>query len=146
MNTIEKLQTLIIEDIEIKTWNCSKIFASKIYSFNNTARLKRLYARLIDCSNISDTNLINNIDSEFGRNALNYKQNYDAIIKYIAQEFRGKTFEIFGIQSENIVDVFTFDEIRITTGRLDFERKHVFATSWIQSESYEKYSIKLCGT
>jgi len=41
--------------------------------------------------------------------------------QFIAQEFRGKTLEIFGVQSANIVDVFTFEpvEIRIKTGRLD---------------------------
>ncbi|ETR67489.1 MAG: hypothetical protein OMM_11547, partial [Candidatus Magnetoglobus multicellularis str. Araruama] len=56
-----------------------------------------------------------------GRIALKYKQNYDAIIKYIAQEFRGKTLDIFGIETAKIVDVFTFEpvEIRIQTGRLD---------------------------
>jgi len=42
-------------------------------------------------------------------------------IKYIAQEFRGKTLEIFDVPSGKIVDVFTFEpvEIRMQIGRLD---------------------------
>ena len=116
------LKTLIIQDIEKTVSPIPFHWIEHIESISELKLLRILYNKLIDCSNpheISD--LIYHISSTSGKSALKYKQNYDAIIKYIAQEFRGKTLEIFNISSGKIVDVFTYEpvEIRIQTGRLD---------------------------
>ena len=116
------LQTLIIEDINEKFGLIPNNLSKKIKSIHDILALKELYSNIIDCYNIKEiSNLIFNRSDTFGKNALKYKQNYDAIIKWIAQEFKGKTLEIFGVKTGAIVEVFTFEpvEIKIRTGRLD---------------------------
>jgi hypothetical protein len=122
LDSIDKLQGLIIEEIKEKLDQPNNALFHKVHSIENKNRLKQLYVRIIHCTNQYDIiNSVENITSVHGKNALRYQQNYDAAIKYIAQEFRGKTLEIFGIKSARIVDVFTFEpiEIHMQTGRLD---------------------------
>jgi len=72
-----------------------------------------MYTHIIGCSDPDEIgDLIFHISSTSGKNALKYRQNDDAIIKYIAQEFRGKTLEIFDVPSGKIVDVFTFEPVK----------------------------------
>lgn len=116
------LKTLIIQDIEKTVSPIPFHWIEYIESISELELLKVLYNKLTDCSNTHEiSDLIYHINSTSGKSALKYKQNYDAIIKYIAQEFRGKTLDIFNISSGKIVDVFTYEpvEIRIQTGRLD---------------------------
>jgi hypothetical protein len=55
------------------------------------------------------------------KDGIDYKQNYDIIVKWLAEEFRGKTLKILGIETGNIIDVFTSEPIRlpIKAERLD---------------------------
>jgi len=116
------IQILIVEDIKEKFGFVPNSLSKKIKSIDDSVALKKLYSNTIDCYNLKEiSNLIFNRSDTFGKNALKYKQNYDAIVKWIAQEFKGKTLEIFGVETGPIVDVFTFEpvEIKIHTGRLD---------------------------
>jgi hypothetical protein len=102
-----------------------------------------------------------NYSSTSGKNALKYRQTYDAIIKYIAQEFRGKTLEIFGVPSGKIVDVFTFEpvEIRMQLGRLDLifrddtgacyhceEQRHMTYDNLLRNGVYHFQAVRQFGT
>jgi hypothetical protein len=55
------------------------------------------------------------------KNGISYQQNYDIVVKWLAEEFRGKTLDILGIETDRIVDVFTCEPIQlpIKAERLD---------------------------
>ncbi|QTA81264.1 Uncharacterized protein dnl_35950 [Desulfonema limicola] len=55
------------------------------------------------------------------KNGLEYAQNYDLIVKWIAEALKGHTLEVLGIQSAPIEDVFGFEpaEIKVISGRVD---------------------------
>lgn len=50
-----------------------------------------------------------------------YFQNYDVIVKWIAQALKGQTLEVIGVKTGCIEEVFGFEpvEIAVTTGRID---------------------------
>jgi hypothetical protein len=47
------------------------------------------------------------------KDGIDYQQNYDIILKWLAEEFRGKTLKILGIETGQIIDVFTTEPIRL---------------------------------
>jgi hypothetical protein len=55
------------------------------------------------------------------KSGLIFRHNYDAVVKWMGEQFKGKTLEIFGIKTEPIVELFNFEpvSIRIDTGRID---------------------------
>jgi len=55
------------------------------------------------------------------KNGLKYSQNYDVIVKWIAEALQGHTLDVIGIKSAPVEEVFGFEpvEIKISTGRLD---------------------------
>ena len=133
MKSIGTLQKFIIEDIIEKFDHIPVNLSDMIRLINNSNQLKKIYAYVINCTNLDEiTNFIYYKEEKYGRSAFKYKQNYDAVVKWIAQEFKGKTLKIFGIDSSPIADVFTFEpiEIKIHTGRLDL----IFKT--IDNENY----------
>lgn len=50
-----------------------------------------------------------------------YTQNYDFIIKWMAETLHGQTLEVLGLQTGRIEEVFGFEpsEIKVTSGRVD---------------------------
>ena len=122
MTSRNSIQTLIIDDILERFSIIPENLSKRIKSIDDVGVLKKIYSCIIECSSIEDvSNILLNRSDSFWKNALKYKQNYDAVIKWIAQQFKGKTLDIFGIESAPIVDVFTYEpvEIKIQTSRLD---------------------------
>ena len=55
------------------------------------------------------------------KNAFEYPQNYDVVVKWLAETLRGQTLEAIGVETGLIVDVFGFEpvDISVKTGRVD---------------------------
>ena len=55
------------------------------------------------------------------QNGTEYAQNYDVIVKWMAEALRGETLEVLGIKTGRIEEVFSFEpiEIAVKAGRLD---------------------------
>ena len=55
------------------------------------------------------------------KNGTDYAQNYDIIVKWIAEALRGETLEVLGIETGRIEEVFGFEpvEIAVKAGRVD---------------------------
>ncbi len=55
------------------------------------------------------------------KNAFEYSQNYDVVVKWLAETLRGQTLEAIGVETGLIVDVFGFEpvDISVKTGRVD---------------------------
>lgn len=55
------------------------------------------------------------------RNGTDYAQNYDIIVKWMAEALRGQTLEVIGVKTGRIEDVFGFEpaDISVTSGRVD---------------------------
>ncbi len=55
------------------------------------------------------------------RNGSDYAQNYDVIVKWIAEALRGETLDVLGVNSGRIEEVFGFEpvDIAVRAGRLD---------------------------
>ena len=123
MQSIETLKSLLLSDIHSRFGLPPDDLILKIKRIQNENLLKSVYRKLPECRNIYDIQnmLHKNLDSIYGKDGLKYHQNYDAMIKWIAREFKGKTLEIFGIPSQPVIDVFTLEpvEINVHTGRLD---------------------------
>jgi hypothetical protein len=122
MTSQEMLQKLIIQAAKNIVFPVPEYWVNQIQSVDEIGLLQKMYYHIMVCSDPDELgDLIFHISSTTGKNALKYRQNYDAVIKYIAQEFRGKTLDIFDVPSGKIVDVFTFEpvEIRMQIGRLD---------------------------
>ena len=87
--------------------------------------LKELIRQTVNCKSIeeyeeilSDIKQSNYIKDKDG---LNYNSNYDLVVKWMSEEFRGKTLEVLGIKTAPIVDVFYQEQVDIPVkaGRLD---------------------------
>lgn len=54
-------------------------------------------------------------------NGTDYGQNYDVIVKWLADALRGETLEAIGVPTGRIEEVFAFDvaDISVTAGRVD---------------------------
>jgi len=122
------LKTLLLSEIQQQFEQIPEDLTKKIKSIQKESTLKALYRKLPECRNVYD--IFNNIQQRhpvYGKNGLKYQQNYDAMIKWIAKEFSGKTLEIFGVKTQAITDVFTLEpvEIHVHAGRLDIVFKDV---------------------
>ncbi len=55
------------------------------------------------------------------KNGLDYAQNYDVTVKWIAEVLTGQTLEVIGVPTGRIVDVFGFEpvDIKVAAGRVD---------------------------
>ena len=55
------------------------------------------------------------------KNGLEYPQNYDVVVKWLAEALRGQTLEAIGVETGHIVDVFGFEpvDVSVKTGRVD---------------------------
>jgi hypothetical protein len=55
------------------------------------------------------------------RNGADYTQNYDVIVKWMAEALRGETLEVLGIKTGRIEEVFGFEpvDIAVKAGRVD---------------------------
>ncbi|MBF0202664.1 MAG: hypothetical protein HQK66_15455 [Desulfamplus sp.] len=55
------------------------------------------------------------------KNGSYYAQNYDIIVKWIAEVLRGNTLEVLGVQTDRIQEVFGFEPVNISVkaGRVD---------------------------
>jgi len=117
------LKSLLLSDIHSQFGLPPNELVLKIKKIQNEDLLKNVYRKLPECRNIYDiqNRLHKKLHSVYGKNGLKYHQNYDAMIKWIARQFKGKTLEIFGISSKPVIDVFTLEpvEIHVHSGRLD---------------------------
>lgn len=97
------------------------------------------------------------------KNGSAYKQNYDVIVKWMAEEFRGKTLEVLDIQTGVITNVYSYEPIRlpIKAERLDLiiedenefyyhleeqrnmSKKHLYRFAGSHFYIAEKYGAKL---
>ncbi|MBF0449259.1 MAG: hypothetical protein HQK75_01005 [Candidatus Magnetomorum sp.] len=122
MNSTEMLKTLLLSEIQQQFGSIPDDLMAKIKFIQKEDTLKTVYRKLPECRNIFDLrNSMKQKHPVYGRNGLKYQQNYDAMIKWIANEFSGKTLDIFGITTQPITEVFTLEpvEIHVHTGRLD---------------------------
>ncbi len=55
------------------------------------------------------------------RNGTDYAQNYDVIVKWLADALRGQTLDVLGLKTGRIEEVFGFEpaDISVTSGRVD---------------------------
>ncbi|NJL60128.1 MAG: hypothetical protein HC887_11325 [Desulfobacteraceae bacterium] len=55
------------------------------------------------------------------RNGTGYSQNYDMIVKWLAEALRGETLDVIGVKTGRIGDVFGFEvaDISVRAGRVD---------------------------
>ncbi len=55
------------------------------------------------------------------RNGTDYTQNYDIIVRWMADALRGQTLEVLGLKTGRIEEVFGFEpaDIKVTSGRVD---------------------------
>ena len=116
------LKTLSLNEIKLRFGSIPEELKEKIESIKNEKSLKLFFQNLPDYKNLYEIkNALNQSISVFGKDGLSYQQNYDAMIKWIAQEFRGKTLALFGLETNPISDVFTLEpvEIHVKSGRLD---------------------------
>ncbi len=69
------------------------------------------------------------------RNGTDYAQNYDIIVKWMAEALRGQTLEVIGVKTGRIEDVFGFEpaDISVTSGRVDI---------MVRDEAGELYHIE----
>ncbi len=55
------------------------------------------------------------------KDGLDYPQNYDVVVKWLAEAFQGETLAAIGVDTGRIVDVFGFEpvDIKVQAGRVD---------------------------
>ena len=55
------------------------------------------------------------------KNGLDYSQNYDVVVKWVAEVLKGQTLDVIGVPTGRIVDVFGFEpvDIKVKAGRVD---------------------------
>ena len=55
------------------------------------------------------------------KNGAKYTQNYDVIVKWLAEALRGETLDVIGVKTGRITEVFGFEpvEIAVQAGRVD---------------------------
>ena len=55
------------------------------------------------------------------KDGLDYAQNYDIVVKWVAEVLKGQTLEVIGVPTGRIVDVFGFEpvDIKVAAGRVD---------------------------
>ncbi len=55
------------------------------------------------------------------KNGVKYTQNYDVIVKWLAEALRGETLDVIGVKTGRITEVFGFEpvEIAVQAGRVD---------------------------
>jgi hypothetical protein len=161
MSSQEMLQKLIIQTVKNSVFPVPEYWVTQIQSVDEMGLLQKMYFHIMGCSNPDEIgDLIFYISSTSGKNALKYRQNYDAVFKCMAQEFRGKTLEIFDVPSGKIVDVFTFEpvEIRMQMGRLDLifrddkdnfyhceEQRHMTYDDFLRCSVYHFQAVRQFG-
>ncbi|QTA84869.1 Uncharacterized protein dnm_008720 [Desulfonema magnum] len=55
------------------------------------------------------------------KNGTDYAQNYDLVVRWLADVLRGETLDVIGVKSGQIEEIFGFEpaEIKVTSGRVD---------------------------
>ena len=55
------------------------------------------------------------------KNGLDYSQNYDVVVKWVADVLKGQNLDVIGVSTGRIVDVFGFEpvDIKVEAGRVD---------------------------
>ena len=122
MSGIEIAHEVLLENLKIKFGSIPKEIEQRIETVENTDLLKNLLHEILTSRTIEefkDTLFKFKIPS--AKSGLVFRQNYDAVVKWMGEQFKGKTLEIFGIKTEPIVELFNFEpvNIRIDTGRID---------------------------
>jgi hypothetical protein len=119
---IESAREMLLEALIQRFGSVPGQIEDKVGAIQRENICKKLLREVFICRNIEEfKEVIFKSKKVSGKSGLDLQQNYDAVIKWIAQEFKGKTLKIFGIKTEPIIDVFNFEpvEIRADTGRLD---------------------------
>ena len=87
-----------------------KRMITAIKSISSKDSLKELIRQTVNCKTIKQyEDILSNIqedDYTKDKDGLDYNSNYDLVVKWMSEEFHGKTLDILGIKIEPIVDVF----------------------------------------
>ena len=113
---------MLIEALNQKFGQIPNKIEKGIKSIKNHDDLKFLIGKLIITQSIQEFNEFLYVKRKSTtKDGLDFKQNIDAVVKWLTQEFKGRTLEIFDIETMPIIEVFNFEPVDIAmhTGRID---------------------------
>jgi len=122
LETINLAHEMLLDALKQQFKNISEKIEKDIKTIDRLETLKKLHSTTFKCQSIEEFNEFLKTEKRFiGKKGLDYKQNIDAILKWFVQEFKGKTLELFGVNSLKIIKVFNFEpvEIAVRKGMLD---------------------------
>ena len=123
---IETAHEMLLEALIHKFGSVPENIEKRVRAIDNKDRCKNLLHEVLECHSIDRLKeVLFESKRVSGRSGLYLKQNYDFIVKWIAEQFRGKTLEIFDVKTEPIIDVCQFEPVmlRTDTGKLDLVMK-----------------------
>ena len=123
---IEIAHEMIIEALTERFGSVPKSIETGIRRIRSKKVFKSLQRDIIKCQSIDRfKEALSRLKIVSGKSGLDFEQNYDIVVKWMAEQFKGKTLEIFGVKTEPIIDVFNFEPvmIRTDTGRFDLVLK-----------------------
>ena len=122
MSGIEIAHEMLVQSLKTKFGSVTKEIEQRIELIEDKNMLKNLINEILKADTIEEfKDVFFKSEIPSGKSGLIFRQNYDAVVKWMGEEFKGKTLEIFGIKTEPIVELFNFEPvtIRIDTGRID---------------------------
>ena len=122
MSGIEIAHEMLAQSLKTKFGSVTKEIEQRIELIEDKNMLKNLINEILKADTIEEfKDVFFKSEIPSGKSGLIFRHNYDAVVKWMGEQFKGKTLEIFGIKTEPIVELFNFEPvtIRIDTGRID---------------------------